>query len=90
MKVTKQQKELHLDAIARWFARRRKTTIQKVLLDLKITPPCGIPEDVFYFVKGRRTNAVVVAGEGEVWQWTPGVSGKNSLGTMLGNVFEND
>ncbi len=88
MKVTKRQSELHLTAIARWFARRRKTTIQKVLLDLSIAPPSSYPEDVFYSVEGRRTNAVVVAGQGEVWQWIPGVSEQNSLGTLIGNVFE--
>jgi hypothetical protein len=88
MRVTKQQKELHLNAIARWFANRRKTTVQKVLLDLRILPPSKHPEDVFYSVTGRRTNAVVVAGKGEVWRWIPGVSETNSLGTLIGNVFE--
>jgi hypothetical protein len=88
MRVPKHQNELHLNAIARWFANRRKTTIQKVLLDLKIRPPSKHPEDVFYSVTGRRTNAVVVAGQGEVWQWIPGVSEKNSIGTLIGNVFE--
>lgn len=88
MRVTKQQKELHLNAIARWFANRRKTQIQKVLLDLRIHPPSKHPEDLFYSVTGRRTNAVVVAGKGEVWQWLPGVSETKSLGTLIGNVFE--
>ena len=90
MRVTKQQKAIHLDAIARWFARRRKTTIQKVLLDLTIKYPSKVPEDVFYSVTGRRTYAVIVAGHGEVWQWIPGVSRPNSLGTLIGNVFEDN
>lgn len=38
MNVTEQQKALHVNAIASWFAKRRKTTIQKVLLDLAIRP----------------------------------------------------
>jgi hypothetical protein len=90
MKVTKQQKAFHLYAIARWFAKRRKTTVQKVLLDLKISPPSSVSEDVFYSVTGLRTNAVVVAGRGEVWQRIPGVSVENSLGTLVGNVFEDE
>jgi hypothetical protein len=61
-----------------------------VLLDLKITAPSNHPDDEFYFVKGRRTEAVVVAGQGEVWQVIPDVSEPNSLGTLIGNVFEDD
>lgn len=90
MNVTRQQKALHINAITRWFAKRRKTTIQKVLLDLAITPPSEFPEDVFYKVKGFRTFAVVVAGKGEVRLWIPGVSDTNSLGILVGNVFEDD
>jgi hypothetical protein len=88
MRITKQQKQYHLNAIARWFARKRKTTIQKVLLDLSIAMPSNFPEDVFFAIEGRRTRAVVVAGQGDVWQWIPGVSEPNSLGTHIGNIFE--
>ena len=90
LNMTKKEKAFHVNAIARWFAKRRKTTIQKVLLDLAIMPPSEFPEDVFYKVNGLRTYAVVVAGQGEVWQWIPGVSETNSLGTLVGNVFEDD
>ena len=90
MRVTAQQRALYLAAIARWFAKRRKTSIPKLLLELEISPPSKHPEDVFYCVKGVRTNAVVVAGKGEVWQLIPGVSEKNSLGTLVGNIFENN
>lgn len=88
MKNNKHQVAIHRDAIARWFAKRRKTTIQKVLLDLSITPPSRIPEDVFYLVKGKRTEALVVSGKGEVWLWMPGISKENTLGNLVGNVFE--
>ena len=53
MKTTKKQKAIHRDAIARWFARRRKTTSQKVLLDLEIIPPSTHPEDVFGVYRRR-------------------------------------
>ena len=88
MRLSYQHRKLHLHAIARWFARRRKTTVQKLLLDLTIEPPSSFPEDVYYAVSGWRTSAVVVAGRGDVWQWIPGVSEPNSLGTFIGNVFE--
>lgn len=51
---------MHLDAIARWFARLRKTTVQKVYLDLTITPPCKAPEDLYYRISGKCTRAYAV------------------------------
>jgi hypothetical protein len=90
MKTNAQQRAIHLHAIARWFARRRKTTIQKLLLDLKIKPPGRHPEDVFYHVSGRRTHAFVVAGQGEVWRALKQRSPDGSTHELIGNVFDDD
>ena len=40
----------HVDAIARWFARRRKTSVQKILLDLKMIP---MTSPISYLESGR-------------------------------------
>ena len=49
-----QQQTLHIDSIARWFARKRKTSIQKVLLTLEIAPKKR-PDGFIYLVTGWRT-----------------------------------
>ena len=79
---------LHKDAITRWFARRRKTTVQKVLLDLKITPP-GSPDDPdneCYLISGKRTFAVVVPGQGDIW--AAGNFKSETASRLIGNVWE--
>ena len=86
MKFKRGQFGIHFEAIARWVAKRRKTNIQKVMFDLKIIPPSSLDDDdVFYFVKGRRTNFVVVAGQGDVFE-NFGGQGQN----YLGNIFADD
>ena len=83
MKIRPGQKAIHIDAIQRWFARR------KVLLDLKIKPPSSRPEDVYYYVVGKRTYAFVEAGTGEVWRPLKTRLPDRSH-EMLGNVFSGE
>jgi len=73
---------MHVDAIARWFARRRKTSLQKVLLDLEIRPPSNHPDDCYYSVEGKRTHAFVEAGNGDIWRWERNQTGP----ALIGNV----
>ncbi len=89
MRFTTRHKVIHTDAIERWFARYRKTTVQKVLLDLKIEPPSSHPDDVYYYVTGRRTYAMVMAGTGDVWRFlnTP-LPGRDY--EWIGNVFSGE
>jgi hypothetical protein len=89
MRVTTEQRAIHTDTIYRWFARRRKTSIQKVLLDLKVVPPTRRSEDVFYGVVGKRTDAFVEAGTGEVWRPLKSPLPDRSY-EMIGNVFSGE
>lgn len=86
--LSPQQKALHLDAIARWFARRRKTSIRKILFDLTIRQPNRHDEELFYTVTGRRTFAFV-AGAGEIWQPCKKPTPVQTH-EMIGNVFDVD
>jgi hypothetical protein len=60
MKTTKTQRAIHIEAIARLFARLRRDSLQNVLLDLMIIPPSTVPEAVHYEIRGRRTHALAV------------------------------
>jgi hypothetical protein len=89
MKVTARHKAIHIGAIVKWFARRRKTTVQKVLLDLVIDPPSRIPDDVYYHVTGKRTYAQVMAGTGDVRRFlNTRLADRDS--EMIGNVFSGE
>ena len=85
MKFERGQFGIHFEAIARWAAKRRKTSIHKVMLDLKFIPPSSLDDDVLFFVEGRRTYLVVVAGQGDVFENFGGQGQK-----YLGNIFADE